>query len=172
MDKAWKYRKRKVWFVGIAEGTQGRSTNTGVRQTWPVSQPCHWLSLWCLASCSTSLSLSSLTCKMGIPHWTGRWNEKTCKVLSWVPWYLLLPFSHHVMSDPWRPHGRQHARLLCPPLFPRVCSNSCPLNILYILNTFQVLLLWLVITGDQGKLFILYCDWINTVIMVFIELVI
>ena len=25
-------------------------------------------------------------------------------------------------------HGLQHARLLCPPLSPRVCSNSCPLN--------------------------------------------
>ena len=26
------------------------------------------------------------------------------------------------------PHGLQHARLLCPPLPPRVCSNSCPLS--------------------------------------------
>ena len=26
------------------------------------------------------------------------------------------------------PHGLQHARLLCPPLSPRVCSNSCPLS--------------------------------------------
>ena len=25
-------------------------------------------------------------------------------------------------------HGLQHTRLLCPPLFPRVCSNSCPLS--------------------------------------------
>ena len=27
-----------------------------------------------------------------------------------------------------RSHGLQHARLLCPSLFPRVCSNSCPLS--------------------------------------------
>ena len=27
-----------------------------------------------------------------------------------------------------RPHGLQHARLPCPSLFPRVCSNSCPLS--------------------------------------------
>ena len=27
-----------------------------------------------------------------------------------------------------RCHALQHARLLCPPLFPGVCSNSCPLN--------------------------------------------
>ena len=26
------------------------------------------------------------------------------------------------------PHGLQHARLPCPSLFPRVCSNSCPLT--------------------------------------------
>ena len=25
-------------------------------------------------------------------------------------------------------HGLQHARLLCPSVSPRVCSNSCPLN--------------------------------------------
>ena len=25
-------------------------------------------------------------------------------------------------------HGLRRARLLCPPLFPRVCSDSCPLS--------------------------------------------
>ena len=30
--------------------------------------------------------------------------------------------------DPLWPRGLQHARLLCPPLSPRVCSNSCPLS--------------------------------------------
>jgi len=32
------------------------------------------------------------------------------------------------MSDSLRPHGLQHARRLCPPPSPWVCSNSCPLN--------------------------------------------
>ena len=32
------------------------------------------------------------------------------------------------MSDFLWPHGLQHARLLCPPLSPEVCSNSCPLS--------------------------------------------
>ena len=32
------------------------------------------------------------------------------------------------MSDSLWPHGLQHARLLCPPLFPGVCSSSCPLS--------------------------------------------
>ena len=40
--------------------------------------------------------------------------------------YLLLLFSCQVMSC--RPHGLQHARLLCPLLSPGVCSDSCPLN--------------------------------------------
>ena len=32
------------------------------------------------------------------------------------------------MSDSLWPHGLQHARLLCPSLYPGVCSNSCPLS--------------------------------------------
>ena len=32
------------------------------------------------------------------------------------------------VSDSLPPHGLQHARLLCPSLSPRVCSNSCPLR--------------------------------------------
>ena len=32
------------------------------------------------------------------------------------------------MSDSLGPHGVQHARLPCPSLSPRVCSNSCPLS--------------------------------------------
>ena len=33
-----------------------------------------------------------------------------------------------VVSDSLQPHGLQHARLLCPSLSPKVCSNSCPLS--------------------------------------------
>ena len=40
-------------------------------------------------------------------------------------WFL---FSHEVMSDSLLPHGLQQARLLCLPLSPGVCSNSCPLS--------------------------------------------
>ena len=52
-------------------------------------------------------------------------------------WYILftknnipalLLFNHYVMSDPLRPHGLQHARLLCPSLYPGVCSDSSPLS--------------------------------------------
>ena len=40
----------------------------------------------------------------------------------------ILLFSHWAMSDSLRPHGLQHARLLCPSPFPGTCSNSCPLS--------------------------------------------
>ena len=41
--------------------------------------------------------------------------------------YMLL-FSCQVVSDSSQPDGMQQARFLCPPLSPRVCSNSCPLS--------------------------------------------
>ena len=41
---------------------------------------------------------------------------------------MLLLLSHSVLSDFLWPHGLQHIRLPCPPLLPRVCSNSCPLS--------------------------------------------
>ena len=41
---------------------------------------------------------------------------------------LLLLFSHSVMSDALQAHGVQHARLPCPLLSPRVCSDLCPLS--------------------------------------------
>ena len=30
------------------------------------------------------------------------------------------------MSHSLRPHGLQHAKLSCPSVSPRICSNSCP----------------------------------------------
>ena len=41
---------------------------------------------------------------------------------------MLLLFSCYVMSNSLWLHGLQHARFLCPPLSPGVCSNSCPLS--------------------------------------------
>ena len=37
-------------------------------------------------------------------------------------------FIHSVMSDSLWPYGWKHARLPCPSLTPRACSNSCPSN--------------------------------------------
>ena len=43
-------------------------------------------------------------------------------------WWPNCTFSCCGPVDNLCPHGRQHARLLCLPLSPRVCSNSCPLS--------------------------------------------
>ena len=42
--------------------------------------------------------------------------------------FISVQFSRSVMSNSLRPHGLQHARLLCPSLTPGACSNSCPLS--------------------------------------------
>ena len=39
-----------------------------------------------------------------------------------------LHFHFQVMCDSIWPHGLLHIRLLCPPLSPRLCSDSCPLS--------------------------------------------
>ena len=44
---------------------------------------------------------------------------------------LLLFIVHSVVSNSLGPHGLQHARLPCPSLSPRACSNSCPLSCWY-----------------------------------------
>ena len=41
-----------------------------------------------------------------------------------------LLFGHLVMTNSLQPHGQQHSRLLCLPLFLGVCSNSCPLSVM------------------------------------------
>ena len=47
-----------------------------------------------------------------------RENFNTIRITSSVQ------FSHSVVSSSLRPHGLQHARLPCPSLTPRACSNS------------------------------------------------
>ena len=46
----------------------------------------------------------------------------------------MLLCSRSVVSHSLPPHGMQHVRLLCPPLSPGVCSNSCPLSQWYYLT--------------------------------------
>ena len=42
--------------------------------------------------------------------------------------FVFLLLSRWIMSDSLWPHGLQHARLPCPSLSPRACSDSCPLS--------------------------------------------
>ena len=61
-----------------------------------------------------------LHCRRNLYHWT-TWDSPvintTLKIL------LMLLFSCQVVSNPLWPQGLQHARLPCPSLSPRVCSN-------------------------------------------------
>ena len=41
---------------------------------------------------------------------------------------VAMVFSHSVISNSLQPHGLPYARLPCPSVSPRVCSNSCPLS--------------------------------------------
>ena len=79
-----------------------------------------------------------------IIHWFGKsyinvgvrrsWKKKQLNRNSWTrntgkgTVVRILLFSCSVLSESLWPHERQHARLPCPSLSPRVCSNSCPLS--------------------------------------------
>ena len=52
-------------------------------------------------------------------------NDVFCKLLKVCS---ILLFSRQVVSDSWRPHGLQLARLPCPSPSPRICPSSCSLN--------------------------------------------
>ena len=60
-------------------------------------------------------------------HLLWRFSEKYVESINTIHGLLLLS-SHSIVSDSLRPHGLQNARLPCPSLSPRVCSNSCPLS--------------------------------------------
>ena len=58
-------------------------------------------------------------------HWLPKLIIKFMDEKDWMGPLLL---SRSVASDSVWSHALQHARLLCPLLSPRVCSNSCPLS--------------------------------------------
>ena len=61
------------------------------------------------------------------PHFkTSGLSRRKCVLLLF--WWVLLLFSHSVVSDSLWPHGLQHVRPPCPSPSPRVYSNSCPLS--------------------------------------------
>ena len=81
----------------------------------------------------SSISLASVSGSFSIRQIIASGNSRfTLSEVNRVEKYFLFPklllFSHSVTSDFLRPHGQQHARLPCPSLSPRVCSDSCPLS--------------------------------------------
>ena len=55
-------------------------------------------------------------------------NRNLIVVVMYAYSFSVVLFSPSVTPDSSRPHELQHARLPCPSLSPRVCSNSCPLS--------------------------------------------
>ena len=53
-------------------------------------------------------------------------QKKICNYFQHTP--LSICCSVDKSCPPLQPHEMQHARLPCPSLSPRVCSNSCPLS--------------------------------------------
>ena len=72
----------------------------------------------------TSPEKSGTSCTLLRRASTEMWCWKTTGI--WLHWVRRA--SLWVMSDSLGPHGLRHARLLCPLLFSRVFSNSCPLS--------------------------------------------
>ena len=88
-----------------------------------ISVPCTWA-----VFCTTCRTYSPLCNNVGA-HWALVENQEAwVENLSLHLKALLLLFSLSVMSVSLWPHGLQHARLPCPSLSLRVCSNSCPLS--------------------------------------------
>ena len=82
--------------------------------------------------------MTEATCTIDIVLWY--WSNLTSRsflklAVTWILTALgashlvLLLLSCSVVSDSLLPHRLQHARPPCPSLSPRVCSNSCPLNL-------------------------------------------
>ena len=79
-----------------------------------------------------SLDLAELPFCFLVTHW------HSLEQLSWILhqlncrspclWVGIVVVQPLVMSSSLPPHCLHHARLPCPSLFSRVCSNSCPLN--------------------------------------------
>ena len=55
-------------------------------------------------------------------------GEESALIAVSINWEGSLLLSCSVMFDSMRPHGLQHARLPCPSLSSRVCSDSCLLS--------------------------------------------
>ena len=75
-------------------------------------------------------SAASSSCHMfqGLPvpvEWSHTLSQGSLTPMSKWGSYCSVTKSCLTLCDP---HGPQHSRLLCPPLSPGVCSNSCPLS--------------------------------------------
>ena len=62
-----------------------------------------------------------------LPTLCEHYQQRRLEPHSWARWGCC-SVACSVVSDSLWPHGLQNTRFPCPPLSPRVCSNSCPLS--------------------------------------------
>ena len=74
------------------------------------------------------ISLSAETGTTDIRAWLKHYSLWVVSFFKIFILYWSESVSHPVMFNSVRPHGLQHAKLLCSSLSPRACSNSCPLS--------------------------------------------
>ena len=53
-------------------------------------------------------------------------ENRSINYSTFIQWDISIQFSHSVVSNSLQPHELQHARLPCPSLTPRACSNLYP----------------------------------------------
>ena len=121
---------------GIQQTSQGCMIRVGSMEEatkWPNNPTSGYMSEWNIISILKRYLHTCVHCS--ILHY--RQDTKTThKSLDrWIGIYsynlsdkILLLLNREVMSDFFWSYGLQHAKLLYPPLAPRVCSNSRPLS--------------------------------------------
>ena len=84
--------------------------------------------IWGLSWDEVNSSISNMPSCLCTPKF--HFNSKNMFLFSFIPFptLLLLLFSCSVMSNFLNPHKQKPARLLCPSLSPRACSNSFTLS--------------------------------------------
>ena len=102
--------------IGLGLENGGKAKDCGLLPSWRLRLSCRTDNPGCSVLRIEQVSLGSfpLVPSGRVPHPQSSFS--------------FVQFSHSVVSNWLRPHGLQHARLPCPSLSPRVCSDSCPLS--------------------------------------------
>ena len=113
-------RDRGAWWAALYGVTQSRTrlkrlSSSSSFNPDPPTYRCvehYCFSIYNEYTCTACNKYESVLCIRHLPNLTLLCHD-------------LVQFSLSVVSDSWRPHGLQHARLSCPSPTPRACSNSC-----------------------------------------------
>ena len=110
---SWTGRPGVLQFMGSQR--VGHDWATELNWKYKRERESFWLRLQKGTESAPLLAFSNMTLVIFFDEKTGTWLKYTV---------ILVQFSHLVVSDSFRPHGLQHARLTCLLPAPRACSNS------------------------------------------------